>query len=269
MKRKFLLFLVVLSLIVFVPQTQNYAMALEESVGDYQDDFEGYVLVSENTKYYKTVTTYDLGSVFSASSFSGLASSVSYEISEEEYNAATNENSLILGNPTTVETTYQTMTSSIYTNGSYYRYKNNMSWRFIPDVRSYDIIGIGFLSTVQPVNGLSFKQDYCYTSGGCGTATLRTPQFFTNGAGASFKLVEGNLSSLSATLYFDVTKANSGSTVSLQMAYADYAHAITTTSLVSSTYYQVIQSAGIVLNSSISSSYNSIDVADASWYGTW
>ena len=184
-------------------------------------------------------------------------------------NNARKEDSIIRSNPTVIENTYKHMITSIYANGSNYRYKNVLSWKIIPTLRSYDIIGIGFLTSVEPAAAPGFKQEYCLTYGGCHMSTLNTPQYFNTGAGASFKLISGDLSSLKETFYFDVKKKNPNSTVTFQMAYGDYAHATSETGLISSTNYEVVQSLGIVLDSSISSSYDSLQEADAAWYGTW
>ena len=139
----------------------------------------------------------------------------------------------------------------------------------MPSLRSYDIIGIGFLGTVEPATIPHFRQDYCLSSGGCHVLTLHTPQVFNYGAGTSFKLVEGQLASLEETLYFDVKKKNASNTITIQKAYGDYAHATSTINMINATNYQVIQSSGIALDSSISSYYDTLQVADASWYGTW
>jgi len=232
----------------------TFAFASEVDVDD------GFYLVSETTKYYRTET--DL------SNSSSKNNSVTYEITKEEYDNADISN--LRSNPTTHETTYKSMTSYILSNGSYYRYKNILNWKKMPSTRSYDIIGIGFLSLVKVLNNTTyFNQYYCYSDGsGCYTTYTNYPQIFTYGAGTSFALPTGSLSTLKETFYFDVTK-NTTNTITVQHAYADYAHATSTISLANSKKYSVDQNIAIALNSSISSYYDSMSIADASWTGTW
>lgn len=262
MKRKLLLLLIML---LAISPITVFAQSIE-------DDEEGYEIVSEEHKYYKTITTVNTEEVYNISNLlNGMqngVTSTTYEITKEEYDAATIDDVLSRGNPTIVETTYQHMTSLIEANGSYYRYKNTMNWKFMPTVRSHDIIAIGFLSSVELQNYPTFKQEYCKTTGECFTTYTSTIQSFSNGAGASFQLPSGDLISLKETFYFNVKKKYN-QTITTQHAYADYAHAHTTVSLLNSCNYQVIQGSGIVLDSSISSYYDSMTVADATWTGSW
>lgn len=245
MKKRLFIFLLVSLFVmpVFVSAEEN-------------NDFS---LVSEETKYYKTVTP-----LFSSSS----SHSTTYEISKEEYDAVDLEN--LRSNPTTYETTYKSMTSSILQNGSYYRYKNVLTWKKMPSTRSYDIIAIGFLPTVKIHNNTTyFSQYYCYSSGaGCYTTTTNYPQVFSAGAGTSFALPTGGLSTLQQTFYFDVEK-NTTNTINTQVSYADYSHATSTVSLNDSKKYTVSGSGAIFLNTSISSYYDSMSTAIATWNGTW
>ena len=87
---------------------------------------------------------------------------------------------------------------------------------------------------------------------------------------AVFPLVtSSSLTSLKQTLYFDVTKTNSNSTILYQYAYGDYSHATSTISTTNALNHEVLQSAGIVLDSSISSYYDSINVASVYYEATW
>lgn len=224
-----------------------------------------FVIVSENTKYYKTVT-YRNSQLYS---LNNNVSSETFEISEVEYNSIQPDSLVLLSNYSgEVETTYKSMTTTISTNGSYYRYKVVLNWKNIPSTRSYDIIGIGFLGSVKVRNNLNFQQYYCVTSSGCTTSTTNYPQIFSSGAGTTFKLPTGNLYSLKQTLYFDVEK-NTTSTIILQEAYGDYSHATSSISLTNAKKYSVVANVGISLNSSITSYYDTISVAKAGWSGTW
>ncbi len=226
---------------------------------------ENFKLVSEVTKYYKTVT---YAPTLLVNSNDLNSNSITYEITEEEYNNG-GKNNLIIASDGIIDTTYKQMTTSILTNGSYYRYKNELIWKNMPASRSYDIIGIGFFSTVKVYsNSTHFSMSYCYTDGSCYTSTTNYPQIFSKGAGTTFKLPTGALRSLKQTFYFDVEK-NTINTLNKQEAYGDYSHATGSILLTNAIKYTVNQSLGIVLNSSIAKYYDSIDVAIASWTGTW
>ena len=223
---------------------------------------EEFKIVSEDTKYYKTITTYN---EINTCNFNNNLS-LTIEVTEEEYNNA-NESDISLLATGYTETTYKKMTTSILSNGSYYRYKNRLVWKNMPKVRSYDIIGIGFLSTVKMKNSAIFEQYYCPENSSCVTSTSHNPQTFTNGAGTTFKLPTGTLTQLEQTYYFDVTK-NTSSTLNGQTAYGDYSHATSTITLTNAKKYTV-GTTGIVLNSSVTDYYDSITKATATWSGTW
>jgi hypothetical protein len=211
------------------------------------------------TKFYKTTTYYgDLLQIDNK-----FVNSITTEITEEEYNNASNN----LPKSATVETTYKKLTSTITKNGSYYRYKAELTWKLIPSVRSYDIIGIGFYQTVKVKgNNLYFTQNYCLSNGNCYNSSVNYPQIFTNGAGTSFALPSGNLSSLKETLYFDVEK-NTTATITSQLAASDYSHATSSISLNNSKKYTV-NANGISLNG-VSSYYDNMSAAKAYWSGSW
>ena len=222
--------------------------------------------VHETTKYYKIVNL-----VGNDSLVYGLRSYPYYEeITEQEYNEVDKESGYVvpLGySDGYVETNYKRMTSSIRSNGSYYRYKVILDWKTIPSTRSYDIIGIGFPSSVKKYGDLYFVQNYCYSTGTCTSSTSHSEYSGNNGVGVSFQLPSGTLSSLKQTLYVDMTKNNNLNTITTQYAYGDYAHAVEIVSNVNSKY--TVSTSGIVLNSSIIDSYDSISTARATWSGTW
>lgn len=226
--------------------------------------------LSSDTKYYKTINAInDESSIYSINK---EIKSYSIEISKEEYeNYQNNSNSIISPLAVTngyTETNYKKMTTSITKNGTTYRYKVILEWKTMPSTRSYDIIGIGFPSSVKPESSISFSQNYCYSNGDCNTETVYTPYIGTYGVGASFSLPVGSLSSLKQTLYVDMEKTNNSSTIIKQYAYGDYAHAIKTISYTNSKKYTV-ESGGIILNSTIANYYDSINTANATWTGSW
>ena len=251
---KIKLLIIILMLLLLVPV--NSVSALEK-------DDEGYKTVSEVVKYYRTEVIKNENA-----SIEEQYEIVDYEISEKEYN---NPNIIkaanTRGNPNVVETNYKRMTTSISTNGSNYRYKNILVWKLIPKVRSYDIIAIGYLSNVTPAS-TSFRQEYCYSSGGCMSSITSSGKQFSTGYGRTFKLPTGQLSSLKITLIVDVQKKNN-STITSQAAYGDYAHAVSSVSLSDALNYQVIQSSGIVHDSSVASYFDTIPVSGVYWNGTW
>lgn len=255
MKKSYLLVSILILLdLLFIP---NSAYAEEK--------FE---IISEVTKYYKTITYTPSLSVNYFDLNSIKSNSVTYEITEEEYNSVEDNNLVIASNGKT-ETTYKRMTTSILTNGSYYRYKNELTWKNMPASRSYDIIGIGFFSTVKVrSNSTNFSMSYCYTDGSCYTNTTNYPQIFSNGAGTTFKLPTGELRSLNQIFYFDVEK-NTTNTLNVQEVYGDYSHATSSILLLNAIKYTVNQSLGIVLDSSVSGYYDSMNAARAVWTGTW
>jgi hypothetical protein len=230
------------------------------------DEENDFVVVSENIKYYKTVTYKNNNQLYS---LNNNFISETFEVSEEEFNLGLkNSNIVLYGYSGVIETNYKKMTTTIASNGNYYRYKVVLNWKNIPATRSYDIIGIGFLGSVKVRNDLNFIQEYCTSSSSCTSSTANYPQIFTSGAGTTFKLPTGTLTSLKQTLYFDVEK-NTTSTIILQEAYGDYSHATSSISLTNAKKFSVVANVGISLNSSITSYYDAIGVAKAGWEGTW
>lgn len=250
MKKNFILAFVVASIMLVFPILVNAETVTDDYV--------------ETTKYLKTVTHY--GNNFLLSN--NINSSMTYEVSENEYNNTGDKPIITRDASGAVETTYKRMTVSIAKNGSYYRYKNILVWKTIPSQRSYDIIGIGFYSNLKLHSSVNFIQEYCYSGGSCTSSTSHNPQTFTAGAGTTFKLASGSLSTLKATIYFDLEKKTSATLVS-QDAYGDYSHATSSISLANAKKYSVVGSSGIVLDSSITSYYDSMGCAHAHWTGTW
>lgn len=164
MKKNFILAFVVASIMFVFPILVNAETVTDDYV--------------ETTKYLKTVTHY--GNNFLLSN--NINSSMTYEVSENEYNNAGDKPIITRDASGAVETTYKRMTVSIAKNGSYYRYKNILVWKTIPSQRSYDIIGIGFYSNLKLHSSVNFIQEYCYSGGSCTSSTSHNPQTFTAGA---------------------------------------------------------------------------------------
>lgn len=233
-------------------------------------DEDGLEIVAEDTKYYKTVTVHRNDNSSAAINMP-TSTSITTEVTEEEYNSVVGTEAIITRDySTTIETTYKSMTSTITQNGSYFRYKNVLNWKLMPATRGFDIMGIGIMSTVKPVNGsIYFNQEWSYTSGGGNSSGLGVSQTFSNGVGYAFPLPNVSINSLKETLYFDVEK-NTPYTIIFQHAYGDYSHETDSSlsPLLLNNYY-VSQSMGIVLDPSISGYFDEIQAADAYWTGSW
>lgn len=225
------------------------------------ENLEKFEVVAETTKYYKTVINNNL----KENMLLNVNSSITTEVTKEEYELSTSEN-LTRGNGTS-ETNYKKLVTSILSNGNLYRYKATLTWKQFPVVRSYDSIAIGHYSNVKYNSNFNFTQTYCLTSGTCKTLTTYYPQYFTSGASATFKVPEGNLSSLSQTIFFDVTK-NTNATINTQKAYGDYSHATETVSVNQAKNF-IAGTAGIQFNDNTSLYYDDIAPATATWSGAW
>lgn len=223
-------------------------------------------VVAKEEKYYKTTTIYNSSNGISTFSIS-LPTSYTEEVTKEEFNSYSNISSVMPLSSGTIETTYKKLTTTISSNGSYYRYKSVLTWQLMPKVRSYDIIGIGHYASVKIKGTPSFSLYYCTDPSECYTSTSATKQIFDLGASATFKLPTGTLTSLKATYYYDVEK-NVDATILTQKAYGDYSHATSTISLTNAKKHSV-SSSGIYLDSTITDYYDNISVATATWMGSW
>lgn len=207
-------------------------------------------LVSKDTKYYKTIYT-DLA---------GTPAAV--EITEDEYN---NQSSLSARGSVTTE--YKQMVTTLSQNGSKYRYKVSLAWRSLPSTRSYDIIGVGFEDNVYINSSVYFNFYYCNSSGTCTTdATYYDKKKTSTGGSAVYKLPT-SIVSLSATLYYDVSKNTSSTITHLEMC-GDYSHATKTISVSNISDYNISIN-GVELQSGTIGYYDSIPCATSTWSGSW
>lgn len=214
-------------------------------------------IVSTGVKYYKTI------SILNENTEEII--STTYEITEEEYNAAEDEpdrNNII------IETTYKKLTVTITQVTGAYKYKAKLHWKKIPKTRSYDIMSIGFYASVTPTIDPEFKQEYCNVDGNCYESTTHYLKTSSTGLGAMFHLPSGNLSSLDQTFQVVVMKKNPNVTIIRQRATADYAHATKTISYNNAKKFDV-DIGGISLDSTILTYYDGISIAEATWNGTW
>lgn len=220
-------------------------------------------LVAKEEKYYKTISTNSNSSLMSLNSSNNL-NSFTIEVSKDEYDEFIPSYST---QSNTTETTYKKMTTSIYKSGSKYRYQVELNWKNIPKTRSYDIIGIGFLSSVK-ASSISFTNNYCTSKSECTqNSNARYTYTSNNGVGVVFELKQGNVISMSQKLSIDISK-NTSSKITKQVAYGDYSHATSNISLTNAEKYAV-NTQGIMLNNDIKNYYDEIKTADATWTGSW
>ena len=259
-------FLLVLCLLV-VP----FCVKADQTNKEKTDD--NYQVVSETTKYMKTVNTYsnvvrdEYGNITSAN----LLNSESVEITKEELDKVDFSNTIVeTRNSTTIETIYRRMTTDLeYVNGSY-RYRNQVNWYNFPSVRSYDIIGIGHYSNVSMSGNPYFKLDYTTVSGAHMSSFFYLNQSFSNGDSATFLLPLPNLSALKITYYYNVAKNNPANTITSQAIFGDYAHGIDTSLTSAQAQNHIVsQNGGIILDNSVYTKFDTNDEADVYWTGTW
>ena len=216
-------------------------------------------LEASTTKYYVETVRYD--------STGRVVHSNTSEVTEEEYN---DDMILNMRSTATTQTTYKKMVTTIAQAGTKYRYKVTLTWRQLPKVRSYDIIGIGVIPSIVSISSdMVFNQTYCISNSCTNTNTYFTDIYSLAGAGVSFKLASNSgITGLRSYLYFDVSKQNPSQTLTEQYADGDYSHATSNiASYLSADFY--VNQTGIVLNADISGYYDAITSAEAAWSGTW
>ncbi len=223
---------------------------------------------NEIVKYYKTVSMINNDNI---QIIGILPQSYSIEISKEEYEKYNPEleydlNSVKVGY---TETNYKKMTTTITKiNDTMFRLKVILDWKTMPSTRSYDIIGIGFPATVTATDLTYFSQNYCLSNGNCSQRTSHSLYIGAYGVGASFSLPAESITSLSQSFSVDIKKTNSSNTLTSLNVSGDYSHAQKIISQKNAKKYKV-DLTGISLDSSISSYYDSINSAVATWTGTW
>ena len=203
-------------------------------------------LLGSTTKYYKTV-------------YPTYGNSYTVEVSEEEYNNHTNNHEPELR--TTVVTNYKTMVSTISQNGSKYRFHVSVLWTNMPSTRSYDIIAIGYSNSNMYISSsVYFNYVYARSDGSYTTSTLYyNKKSLSTGGSAAYKVPDGDLSALSANLYYDVSKNTSNTITSIQSC-GDYSHAITNIDVSNIANYNVGIN-GIALSTGLYGNYDAIPCA--------
>lgn len=166
-----------------------------------------------------------------------------------------------------IETGAKKMTTRIISVNGKYRYKVDLEWKYVPKVRSYDIIGIGIESNVKIASDIYFQQNYCHSETNCSSSIVSTKKSTQTGGAASFKIPSSDIITLSSYLYFEVEK-NSSLTISELNSYGDYSHATKSITESNAQKYS-IKLDGIFLEDAISDHYDAIKCATAVWTGSW
>ena len=201
-------------------------------------------LISQTQRYYKTISPL-------------YGNSYTVEVSEEEYDNSESQNQI----KGTVNTYYKTVVSSISQNGSKYRYNVSTLWKNMPSTRSFDIIGIGYSNSNIYINSsVYFSFTYADHYGNYTTSTQYYNKKSTSTGGAAvYKLPSSSIASLSANLYYDVSK-NTSSTITTLSICGDYAHAQSTVSQSNVSDYGIGIS-GISLGPTLAAHYDAIPCA--------
>lgn len=231
--------------------TEHEIYYMSEETFEQNKDFES-TLEVKNQKYYKTIYTNLDGD------------SHSTEITKDEY-----DNQSSMNTRGTVSTEYKNMVTTISKNSNNtFRYKVSLLWKMMPSTRSYDIIGIGFNDDVYISSLVNFNYNYCDSDNNCTTSTqYYDKKSLSTGGSAVYKVPSGDIASLSANLYYDVSK-NTTDTITSLIFYGDYAHA---TSNVSNGEYtnHTVNTNGIQLLSGLTAYYDAIPAASSGWTGSW
>ena len=198
-------------------------------------------LLAKTVKYYKTV-------------YPTYGNSYTVEVTKEEYESSKHLNELRGSS----YDSYKTVVSTITANGSNsYRFKVSTTWSNMPGTRSYDIIGVGFADDLTISSTVYFYYRYADQNGNYTTSyTYANRKSTSTGGAAVYHLPTGQITSLGATLYYDVTK-NSGTTISMC---GDYAHATSTVSSSDVANYS-ISLAGIGLGAGLAGHYDALPCA--------
>lgn len=209
-------------------------------------DLIGHV-VSTNTTRYKTVRR-------------GLET-VTYVATEEEFQSRNEV--MPLG---VVENYWRSVVTKVTQIDSHYRYTVSTIWNTMPNERNYDVIAIGIQYRVIRSTYPTFIRHYCDYDD-CYNSSVAAIKNGRYGSGASFKIPSGTLTGIGATLYFDVEKYDSSSTITSQEFCGEYAHGTNTTLTESQDY--TVATGGIGFGASAVDKYVIMGCSYGTWTGTW
>jgi len=150
------------------------------------------------------------------------------------------------------------------------RYKIDADWLVMPDVRSYDIMGIGIeANKVQRDSSIYFRQDWLTASGTFGHGDGCYPKEQTTGSSVMFKLPSGSLQTLESYAYFHVSKRSGVGVVTSLYASGDYAHATSNVTDAVYNYFSINYGSGLVISSPYHNSYDAMALSQATFLGSW
>lgn len=207
-------------------------------------------LVAKTEKYYKTIYT----------TLDGRETNV--EITKEEYD---NQGTIVPRG--TVSTPYKDVVTTMSQNGDKYRYKVSVMWKNMPSTKSYDIIGIGFDDPVYINSSVYFNYYWCNSAGDCTTASNYYDKKKLSTGGTAVYKFPSTANSLSAALWYDVSK-NTSNTIPTLTMYGDYSHATTAVNASNTSDHNITYN-GILLGNSIYSYYDAIPCAITAWDVYW
>ena len=157
--------------------------------------------------------------------------------------------------------------ATITQNGSKYRYKNSVNWTNLPPDRYYDVIGIGFVNSVYIDSSVYFNYIYMKADGTYTSSTLYYDKKNTSYGGTTTYKLPTTMYSLSANIYFDVSKNTTDTLTELYFC-GDYAHALYSVTS-SQAANHGIGSGGIVFDASVHNYFNQIPCADTTAIVNW
>lgn len=250
---------------------------MEQDEFDKNKDLEGTV-VAKGEKYYKTVIVYSNGINNSISAYSNSVFPFAYteEITEDLYNNINEDvDTQGLTNGYT-ETGYKKMTTTIISVNGRYRYKNDLEWKKLPKVRSYDIISISIDSGVSGISDTKAYRTTSYVEDSTTTTCFYKNygngvwSLFAGGYAVRFNLPKDGggltIKTINTYMYFEVQKLTTNTITTLN-AYGDYKHAITDVNANISFSVGLPPSVGISIGPEFVDKYDSISTAQATWSG--
>lgn len=247
-------------------EKQIYLMDQEEFLDN--KDLEGTVL-SETLKYIKNTTVMR----------NGIKYTTTEEITREEAMAEKELQSQGIPNRgpagnyydgIIVTTVLATTTKIVGISNTYMRFKTDTEWLTLPSDRYYDIIGVGMEAYNVEFGSIIVFKEHWTTGGVTYTETICYPKYMSTGGLAIFELPNGSITSLDATLYFNVKKVENVGTINQLYAAGDYAHAISNVNPSDVLNYTTVNhGGGLVITPPYANTYQSNSAAIASFVGTW
>lgn len=202
--------------------SEEYIMNMTKDRYDHLKQFD-FNSIKKEEKYI--ITTYN----------PHLNISVDKEICKEEYEKLSEEELRLSNGSVTAQTTAKKISMSVMQGGNWDYVNLDLTWKVVPSVRSYDVIGLR-LDGLSVRNGSQQGQQLYYSNNQWNYINYSwngtNIKKFNNGFGISMNLVDNSLSRLQLSIECDVkTTANAGS------INGSYQHAVANLSLADSKNY--------------------------------